>query len=258
MALTLDHVVLAVDDLDAASATMRAEGFTVMPGGVHGSGATENALIVFADGTYIELLAPTGKQAADGANYMPFLAHGEGWSGYALHSDNLKKEVQTLRSRGVEVNDVVKGGRVTPNGDELRWQSAFLPGSYAPFYIQDETPRTLRVPETKPVTTHRNGVTGVIGMVFVVASLEDAITRYRNLLGTLPRLDDEDAVFDLRGVALTFTPAGDDEDKQAHLADRGDVLYQLKLRSREVRPGGIPTRKILGARIDIAPRGAGG
>src|SRR5690606_519038 len=134
--LTLDHVVLAVDDLEAASATMRAEGFTVTPGGVHGSGATHNALIVFADGSYIELLAPTGQAGTDSANYAPLLGRGEGWSGYALCSDNLKKDVQTLRGRGVEVNDIVQGGRVTPSGDELRWQSAFLAGSYAPFFIQ--------------------------------------------------------------------------------------------------------------------------
>lgn len=256
MALTLDHVILAVDDLDAASATMRAEGFTVMPGGVHGSGATHNALIVFADGCYIELLAPTGKAVGQSANYAPLLEKGEGWSGYAFHSDNLKKEVQTLRSRGVDVGDIVDGSRETPAGEQIRWHSAMLANSYAPFYIQDETPRSLRVPTSKPIVTHRNGVTGVIGLVFVVASLEAAITRYRNLLGTLPRLDDSDAVFDLRGVALTFTEAGEDEEKQQYVAERGDVLYQLKLRSRDTRPVGPPTRKVLGARLDIAPRGA--
>src|SRR5207249_370550 len=37
----------------------RALGFTVVPGGVHAGGLTHNALIPFADGRYLELLALT-------------------------------------------------------------------------------------------------------------------------------------------------------------------------------------------------------
>jgi len=256
MALTLDHVILAVDDLDAASATMRAEGFTVMPGGVHGNGATQNNLIVFEDGTYIELLAPTGTATGDAAGYAPLLAKGEGWSGYALHSDNLKKDLQALRGRGVPVADSAQGSRALPTGETIRWQAAMIPDSYSPFYIQDETPRVLRVPDAKPVVTHRNGVTGVIGLVLIVASLEEAIARYRGLLGILPRLDESEAVFDLRGMALRLTEPGEDADKRHHLEERVDAPYQLILRSRDLRPMGLSARKVLGARIDIAPRGA--
>lgn len=257
MALTLDHVILAVDDLDAASATMRAEGFTVIPGGVHKDGVTHNALIVFEDGSYIELIALVDKAAPNDTGFGPQLANGEGWVGYGLHSDNLKKDLQAVRARGVPVAEATTGGRVLPSGSEIKWQSAALPDVFTPFYIQDETPRSLRVPDTKPVVTHRNGVTGVIGLVFVVASLEDAITRYRNLLGILPRLDESDAVFDLRGVILTFTEAGEDADMQRHLAKRGDAPYLVKLRSRDLRPmGASGPRRVLGARLEIAPRGA--
>lgn len=254
MALTLDHVILAVDDLEAASATMRAEGFTVVPGGVHGNGATHNNLIIFEDGTYIELLAPTGQAPGDAAGYAPLLAKGEGWSGFVLRSDNLKKDLQALRGRGVPVGDASQGSRVLPSGEAIRWQAAMIPETYSPFFIQDETPRGLRVPDSKPVVTHRNGVTGAIGLVVVVAALEEAIARYRSLLGMLPRLDESEAVFDLRGLTLRLTEPGDDADKREHLDARGDVPYQLILRSRDLRPIGSPTRKVLGARIDIAPR----
>jgi catechol 2,3-dioxygenase-like lactoylglutathione lyase family enzyme len=258
MALTLDHVVLAVDELDAASATMRAEGFTVIPGGVHAGGVTHNALIIFEDGTYIELIALVDKNASSDEGFGPQLAKGEGWVGYGLLSDNLKKDVQAIKARGVTIDDVSAGGRVLPTGDEIKWQSVGIPGTFSPFFIQDETPRHLRVPETKPNVTHRNGVTGVIGMVLVVASLEEAVTRYRNLLGMLPRLDDEgDAFFDLRGMTLRLTEAGEDADKQRHLAIRGDAPYAIKLRSRDLRPmGGPGPRRVLGARLEVAPRGA--
>src|SRR5262249_39708681 len=53
----LDHVVIAVSDLDQAIADYRRLGFTVNPGGVHHGGASHNALVVFADGSYFELIA---------------------------------------------------------------------------------------------------------------------------------------------------------------------------------------------------------
>ena len=52
----IDHIVIAVPDLAVASRNYEALGFTVVPGGRHPVG-THNALIAFADGAYIELIA---------------------------------------------------------------------------------------------------------------------------------------------------------------------------------------------------------
>ena len=51
----LDHIVIFVRDLRQAVEDYTALGFQVEPGGRHAR--TENALIIFADGTYLELLA---------------------------------------------------------------------------------------------------------------------------------------------------------------------------------------------------------
>ena len=53
----IDHIVILVADLDRAQAEYAAAGFTVVPGGEHAGGLTHNALVAFADGTYLELLA---------------------------------------------------------------------------------------------------------------------------------------------------------------------------------------------------------
>ena len=53
--IQLDHLVLFVPKLERAMADFSSLGFTVIAGGQHAS--TENALIVFEDETYIELLA---------------------------------------------------------------------------------------------------------------------------------------------------------------------------------------------------------
>ena len=57
MIISIDHVVILVSDLEAAIADYTALGFTVMPGGTHTGGATHNALVVFEDDTYLELIA---------------------------------------------------------------------------------------------------------------------------------------------------------------------------------------------------------
>lgn len=64
MSLCLDHAIVAVHDLEQAIHDHRSLGFTVIPGGVHANRATHNALIAFANGTYLELLAATGDATA--------------------------------------------------------------------------------------------------------------------------------------------------------------------------------------------------
>ena len=51
----IDHIVIAALSLERAIETWRALGFTVVEGGRHPYGSY-NALIGFADGSYIELL----------------------------------------------------------------------------------------------------------------------------------------------------------------------------------------------------------
>jgi len=102
MTLQLDHAVIAVDDLDAAVQNYRALGFTVVRGGVHANRATHNALITFADETYLELLAATGEPPIPGAiDFGALLSGGEGLAGYALRADDLDAELARLRAVGL-------------------------------------------------------------------------------------------------------------------------------------------------------------
>jgi hypothetical protein len=60
-----DHAVIAVPDLDDASRRFTDAGFTVVRGGRHDVIPTVNALIVFEDGGYLELLAPRDAEARE-------------------------------------------------------------------------------------------------------------------------------------------------------------------------------------------------
>lgn len=164
----IDHVIIAVSDLDQASADYSALGFTVIYGGRHASGSTHNALISLQDGAYLELLAATGDPAQPGlTDFSPLLAQGEGLVGYAVRSHNLQADAAALRERGIAVGAIREGQRQRQDGIDLHWYIASIGSDTLPFLIEDITPRSLRVPDDASAVHHANGVTGVAELVGV-------------------------------------------------------------------------------------------
>ncbi len=179
----IDHVVIVVRDLTQAAADYERAGFTVTPGGVHADGATHNALISFRDGAYIELIAFKEPDQPQTHPRWPRLGRGEGLVHYALLSTDLAADVAELRRRGAVVQDPTDSGRRRPDGQELRWRTAWLEGgSTLPFLIEDLTPRGLRVPGDS-ATHHRLPINRVVGLRVAVDELAPAQERLRLLLG---------------------------------------------------------------------------
>ncbi len=180
--LGLDHVVIAVRDLNAAIASYRGLGFTVQPGGRHPGRTSHNALIVFADGAYIELiawLAPAPQERW----WRVLQAHGEGFVDFALLPRDTMAVLEAARGRGLHtLIGPVDGGRVRPDGAQLQWRTARHETPDLPFLCGDITPRGLRVPEGE-VRQHANGARGVSELAVAVDDLEAAVARYRALLG---------------------------------------------------------------------------
>jgi len=114
--LAFDHAVILVNDLDKASTDYRVLGFNVFYGGKHADGKTHNALIVFRDGTYIELLAPTALATVakvdpnDHNSFLFMFLKGEGFGGYALLSLNLQTDVEGMQRRSLNVHLRPLGG----------------------------------------------------------------------------------------------------------------------------------------------------
>jgi catechol 2,3-dioxygenase-like lactoylglutathione lyase family enzyme len=81
--ISLDHVVLAVNDLEAAAAKFRSFGFALKPGRLHDNGI-RNEHVKFKDGTELELL--TAPEARDDltTRYRKHLAAGDGPAFLAL------------------------------------------------------------------------------------------------------------------------------------------------------------------------------
>ena len=179
--MRLDHVIVAVANLDQAMADYQSLGFTVFFGGQHAGGVTHNALICMADGSYIELIAPVDPQTPPAAS--PYLGTGNGYAGFALLVDDLQAIADQLAKAGLDFDGPNPGGRVTPDGEELRWESLFFPGSIAPFLIADVTPRHLRVPRDPAKLHHANGALGLRALSVAAGDFEQTLAQYRVILG---------------------------------------------------------------------------
>lgn len=175
----IDHIVIAVNDLDKASAAFGAAGFTVTPGGSHPSG-THNALIGFDDGTYLELIAIEQRGAGDDHPWFQKMDGKEGLVAFAVRADPLDYELKRLESRGFTDLKWNEGSRLRPDGEQVQWVSSTIasnPPVFLPFLIQDVTDRALRVPSGK-AATHDNGVRGTTGLTIVTGDLQSAMDVY--------------------------------------------------------------------------------
>ena len=173
----LDHVVLVVRDLASATADHRRRGFTVTPGGEHADRVTHNALITFADGTYLELVAFRDLARALTHRWWKVAADGGGLADFALLSDDLTADSAALA-------DLVKtppkdGGRIRPDGVEIKWRTTVLRPPL-PFVIEDITARDLRVPGGA-AAEHATGATGIAAVTIGAIDIADAEWRYAAL-----------------------------------------------------------------------------
>ncbi|MDQ2998492.1 MAG: VOC family protein [Chloroflexota bacterium] len=233
----IDHVVILVNDLASTVADYAALGFTVTPGGEHTGGATHNALVVFADDTYLELIA--FKRPAPEHHWYRHSALGEGLIDFALLPTTIEADLAAARERGLAIEGPFPGGRLRPDGQQVAWQTGRAPTPDLPFLCGDVTPRALRVPEGA-ARTHANGVTGIVGLTAAVADLGASVSRYRALLGIAEREGTpahtpsfaRAAAFTLGDTTLTLATPADDSDTSlsARLALRGEGPFALALR----------------------------
>lgn len=247
MGFCLDHVVIAVSDLASAVADYSALGFTVYPGGVHHGGVSHNALVIFADGSYFELIAY--RQAAPDVRWWQVLSRaGEGLVDFALLPEDTGRDVAAARGRGLDLDGPIAGGRLRPDGARLDWQTVRPSTTDLPFWCGDVTPRALRVPEGD-MRVHANGVTGIAALKVAVKDVATSVARYAALAGP-------DAVSRANGSArvtvgaATFELAGD-EAARAHIAQRGEGPMSLVLRGAAAKT--LDEKLAHGATLSIAP-----
>lgn len=138
----VDHLVWATPDLDDGIREIeRLTGVRASAGGQHPSWATHNALLSLGTGMYLELLAPD-PSVPPPARERPFgldrlsRSHLVTW---AAHESDLEGRLATLAAAGIDLGEILSGGRVRPDGVALHWRltspRAMLEGGVLPFLI---------------------------------------------------------------------------------------------------------------------------
>ncbi len=196
MLLGIDHLVIAVDDPDAAAASLEAGlGLAATGGGRHDTG-THNRLVFLGD-AYLELIGVWDRERAlanpIGAAAVRALDAGTpGLVTYALATDGARREVGALRAAGSPISDAAAGSRTRPDGEVVAWQVAFPPAvgpSEPPFIIEheltgaewDEGARRARGAFVHPF----GGYARLVGVELVVPDPTAAAEAYARIIGVV-------------------------------------------------------------------------
>ena len=204
MPFFLDHIVVAVRDLEQAIEHYRHHDFTVNYGGEHASGTTHNALIVFKDGTYLELMALTGKEKVreDAADYSDLIRGKTGIVGFAVASRDLAQDIDVMHQRGIDMPEPEYGSRRRADGVKLEWITTMHADHMSPFFIEDQTPREHRIPREESPMTHANGVQGIGGLMFNSPDALRMADYYEKLLGIDADPAEKNAILFLEQIPL--------------------------------------------------------
>ena len=98
----IDHIPVAVRDLDRASERYRALGFTLKLGRLHSDGIRNNH-VKFQDGSGIELISPPATPVDElTAEYVARIADGDGPAFLSFHARDTEKLVAALRAASID------------------------------------------------------------------------------------------------------------------------------------------------------------
>jgi hypothetical protein len=134
--MELDHVLIAVDDLEAAAKVVEKRfGLASVEGGRHHGLGTANRIVPLGE-TYLELVGVVDRAEAAASGFGSWVGGGERprLLGWCLRTDALDAVARRL---GLTIAD---GSRARPDGTVLRWRMAGLERSAEepslPFFIE--------------------------------------------------------------------------------------------------------------------------
>lgn len=224
----IDHIVLLVSTpFFENPPSWLTDNFTITPGGSHTGQASRNKLIIFADGTYLELFNWYDTPPPLDDESLPMRFWGpkkEGLIDFALTSSATAKEcISTVNEKlehgpgkdaglGVKYQSPIAGSRTRSDGVEVRWKvtrpvfstgekvpsEEMFPGGRmdAPFFCHDVTDRTFRVAcEDKAKTMHSCGAKGIATVEILVPgnSIEEYAMLWSKIVGSEAEVKEDES-----------------------------------------------------------------
>ena len=232
--LIIDHVLIAVRDLDAAKDTFERLGFKVTPEGRHPGRGTSNRLVVFG-GEYLELISVHDREGDLFRPNLPsFLDEREGLFIFSMGTPDVHGRARSVREAGVLITDPVKGSRQAADGTTAySWTQAeidpeAMPGSQT-FFIQHNHTIEERYTEPLDPTSHPNGVTGISSLSLAVKDADGAARRWTDVFG-LVRVSEEAGcvLLGFENSSLDFCqPDGGDDALGEFIETWGEGPYRI-------------------------------
>lgn len=205
MLTALDHVLVAVENLDAAIGTWaRLLGRRPAWRGEHPGNGTRNALFRL-ENTYLELLSPEGQGPVGDALRAWLAERGDGPLGLAFATDDAAGLREAFADRGLEPGPVEKGlGRDVESGAFREWLRVPLPlertRGVVLFAIEHRSPDAV-LPPSGPLGDEAGCVSGIDHAVVQSPDPEATRALYGDGLGLRLALDRE---FPQWGMRLLF------------------------------------------------------
>jgi catechol 2,3-dioxygenase-like lactoylglutathione lyase family enzyme len=260
----IDHVIIAVADLEKAAALFRALGFTMAPKGEHAEWGTANYCIMFED-DYLELLAAVG-EGGPAERVRAFIAEkGEGLMGLVWGTEDAEADCARLGQE--KPGDLSR----SVEGEMARFKAGILSPETTPgiasFLCQHLTPEKLRRPGW---TGHANGALGITSLTALMAEPLDLMPAWDRLIGPAASTATDELVTVHTRHGLVFLCRPDDLG-QLHPEAEDDefppapALVALTLRvadaamaRRALKEAGIPYDCDRQGKVVIAPENACG
>lgn len=195
--LTLDHAAHFVPDIDAAGAALEKLGFTLTPfsaqsvrpesGGEPVPAGTGNRCMLFQQG-YLEILAPT-HDTPNAGQLRAAIQRYTGMHLIAFGTDDAVADHTRLTQQGFGPLPPIALQR---EGGTIRFTVVRVPpGTMAEGRVQYCQHHTPELVWQKRWIHHRNGITGLTGIILCVADPEEAARRYARFTGLDAQCDND-------------------------------------------------------------------
>ena len=194
----LDHVVVAVRDLDASARDWSALGFTISPRGLHSAHLGSGNYTIMLGSDYIELLGivtPTEHNAGTRA----FLDGREGIERSAFTAVDATKGVAELHSKGIAATgpldfsrpvDLPNGGKAEARFSTMHWPADEKPGGMRIFACQHLTRDAVWIRELQ---VHKNTAKRIDRVEILSADPRKAAEHMARLIDQEVRLEPDGA-----------------------------------------------------------------
>ena len=266
----IDHLLIDVEDLEAARATWHRLGFTMTPRGLHPQWGTGNYCMMFPD-NYLELIGIADPQvyaANEARRGRPRRGHGLG--AIALATDDADGAKRALGEAGIAADgpkDLSRLLEAEEGTSEPRFHLLHLPEGASPavpmFLCRHLTPEMVRRPDW---LVHDNGAMALVSLALPAADPGATVGAYERLLGpgAVTRTD-ETVTLRIGGTSVLLVRPEDYDSLFPDLHEEGEIppcVITLRVSDPEVAARHLAAVKVPFRRearsLTVAPEDACG